>query len=188
MKLNVGCGPHYADGWTNTDLIMVPGTIEPDVVVWPDRPFPFEPGEVERAYLGHVLEHVPWDDTPEFLADLRRVLAEDGRVCIVGPDTLEAIRLHAAGREPWGKVAAVIEGTGAYHPDEGRWAPMRWDADRHHWNCHEARVAELLADQGWTVEVIPRLADGRLDAVAIRGRGWPLVDDSPSQFSVEARP
>lgn len=186
MLLNVGCGPHYAEGWTNTDLIEVPGIIEPDVLVTAAEPFPFDPRSVERAYLGHVLEHVPWADVPAFLGVLAVVLTGDAHVCIVGPDTLEAIRLYREGSEPWGKVAAVMEGTGAYSDATGGWAPLRWDADRHHWNCHQDRVAELLTDLGWQVEVIARHPSGRLDAERIRGRGWPLVDDSPCQFSVEA--
>lgn len=187
LWVNVGCGPHpTGPDWLDTDLVQVPGIIEPDVLVTPDDPFPFGTGTVERAYLGHVLEHVPWVAVPDFIAELDRVLVDGGRVCVVGPDTLEAIRLYREGSEPWGKVAAVMEGTGAYSDTTGGWAPLRWDADRHHWNCHQDRVAELLADLGWQVEVIERHPSGRLDAETIRGRGWPLVDDSPCQFSVEA--
>lgn len=189
IRLNVGVGPHpTGPDWVDTDLVRVPGIIEPDVLVTPDDPFPFPDGTVERAYLGHVLEHVPWCDVPAFLAELRRVLAPGADVCFVGPDALEAIRLYREGAETLHKVCAVIEGTGAYLEACGQWSPLRWDADRHHWNCHQDRVAEVLADQGWEVEVIERRASGRLDAETIRGRGWPLVDDSPSQFSVEARP
>lgn len=186
MRLNVGCGPHYAEGWWNTDLVQVPGIIDPDQVVTAADPLPFPDATVERAYLGHVLEHVPWADVPAFLGRLRQVLAPGGVACFVGPDTFEVLDLWKAGTEPWEKVAGIIEGTGSYMRDH--YSPLHWDADRHHWNCHQDRVAEAVTDLGWSVEIIARLPDRRLDEDELRGRGWPLVDGSPCQFSIEARP
>lgn len=190
MRLNVGCGPHYAEGWTNTDLVAT-DRIRPDLVVTEADPFPFPAGSVERAYLGHVLEHVPWGEVPGWLDALAVVLAPDAEVAVVGPDTLRALHRWKAGEEDWAKVAGIIEGPGAYlqhlgldcGPDGYRWA-----ADRHHWNCHEHRVAQILADCGWR-DITPLGVgdDGRLDETSIRDAGWPLVDGSPCQFAVTAR-
>lgn len=186
--LNVGCGPHRAPApWWNTDVIEVPGAIQPDQVVDPRHPFPFGAASMSRVYCGHVLEHVAWEQVPGWLNQLGRCMAADGVLCVVGPDTIEALDRWKAGLEPWGKVAAIIEGPGAYTEAAG-WTWDRWDQDRHHWCCHQGRVVELLEACGWRhVTPIPRLADGRLDAGTIRGDGWPLVDDSPCQFAVTAR-
>lgn len=187
--LNVGCGPHRAPApWWNTDVIAVPGHIEPDQVVDPRHPFPFGDRSMTRVYCGHVLEHIAWEAVPNWLDGLARTMTDDGILCVVGPDTIEALERWRAGVETWAKVAAIIEGPGAYTEAAEGWTWDRWDADRHHWCCHEDRVVEVLERCGWRdVTPIPRLPDGRLDAATIRGDGWPLVDGSPCQFSVTAR-
>lgn len=186
-SLNVGCGPHRADGWVNTDLVWT-ADIRPDIVVEPENPFPFEDAYLERAYLGHVLEHVPWHEVPAWLAELRRVLAPGAPVMFVGPDALRTIDLYRDHAATLAQVLAVIEGTGAYLEHLGAYEPIRWGGDRHHWNCYEQRVADVLVDAGF-VDVQPygTLDDGRLDEHRILSGGWPLVDGSPRQFAVEAR-
>jgi hypothetical protein len=83
---------------------------------------------------------------------------------------------------------AVIEGTGAYLAHLGDFEPIRWGGDRHHWNCHEARVVAALEHAGFT-DVTPYgiIDGGRLDDHRIRTEGWPLVDGSPRQFAVSGR-
>lgn len=190
MKLNVGCGPHYANGWVNTDLVRT-DTITPDVVVTADNPFPFPAATFERAYVGHVLEHIPWGDVPDWLDRLARVLVDDAVALFVGPDVIRVLNRWRDHAETWDKVAGIIESTDAYHDGE-----LRWDADRHHWNCHEGRVAAALTACGWRnvtpLGVIEPLDDwfrdpGTLDGHAIRVAGWPLVSDATCQFAVAAK-
>lgn len=187
MKVNVGCGPHYAQGWVNTDLVVT-DQIRPDVVVTSDDPLPFGSGSVERMYLGHVLEHIPWTQIPAFCARVIEVCQPGAEVMVVGPDAVRTLERWRDGEEDWGAVAAVIEGTGAYLAHLGAYTPIRWDGDRHHWNCYEARVVEALTACGFhDVTPLGVLDDGRLDESAICGAGWPLVDASPRQFAVSAR-
>lgn len=187
MNLNVGCGPFPADGWTNTDLVHIDGEIEPDIVVTADNPFPFDTHTVTRAYLGHVLEHVPWHRLPWFLGELRRVLVDGAQIMVVGPDTMRVLDRWKNGDEDWSKVAGIIEGTGAYLTYLGAYEHIRWVGDRHHWNCYEARVVEALELCGFQrVEAFPVTDEGRLAEDRIRAEGWPLVDGSPCQFAVRA--
>ncbi len=194
--LNVGCGPHYAAGWYNTDLIAVPGTIDPDLVVTPERPFPFPPATFARAYCGHVLEHVPWADVPAWLDALAHVLTPDAEAAFVGPDAHRVLDRWKNGHEEWEKVAGIIEGVGAYRAYWEATVPQfaggylwaGWDGDRHHWNCYEARVVDALVECGWRdVTAWPLAESDRLPEDALRGAGWPLVDGSPCQFAVTAR-
>lgn len=185
MKLNVGAGPHYAEGWFNTDLVET-DDIRPDLVVTGADPFPFEDGTIERVYCGHVFEHVPWHEVPAWLGMLEGTLAAGAEVMFVGPDTVRVLNRWKNGEDDWHRVAAIIEGTGAYLEHCGQYQPIRWSADRHHWNCHEARVVEALQLEGWETEAYGILDDGRLDQDRILGEGWPLVDGSPRQFAVKA--
>jgi SAM-dependent methyltransferase len=185
--LNVGCGPHPAKGWWNTDLVTT-DTIRPDQIVDPGDPFPFDKDTFDRVYLGHVLEHVPWERLPAWLAELRRVLRPGGWVMAVGPDALRTIDLYRDGTATRDQLLAVIEGTGAYLAHLGEYEPIRWGGDRHHWNCYEQRVVDVLTDAGFDeVTPYPVGEDGRLPDHQIRGGGWPLVDGSPRQFAVHGR-
>lgn len=186
MRLNVGAGPHYAEGWVNTDLVENEH-VHPDRIVTAGDPFPFAPATFDRAYCGHVLEHVPWDDLPAWLDELALCLTDDAEVMFVGPDTFRVLDRWKAGDEEWAKVAGVIEGPGAYLEHLGERTSYRWGGDRHAWNCHEQRVAMLLEECGWRdVTAWPVLDNGRLDEQRIRDAGWPLVAGEPCQFAVSA--
>jgi predicted SAM-dependent methyltransferase len=101
MKLNIGCGTYLAPvPWTNVDrypqrprpadrngsgeqffcLNVVEG------LPWPD-------GSCSHIYAGHVLEHLRYEDElPAALAEMKRLLAPDGTLCVVGPDIDRAIK------------------------------------------------------------------------------------------------
>lgn len=147
MKLlNAGCGTHYANGWVNVDIWEGEST-KPDVRVNPGEPYPFEDNSFDGVYLGHVLEHIRWDEVPTFLKDIQRVAKPGAPVLVVGPDIYKTINRWKDGLEPWNMVLSTIE-----HQDMN-WQPGResewWDGAHHYWNCHEERIATLLSDVGF---------------------------------------
>lgn len=173
--VNVGCGPHRAaEPWVNLDVIEN-DTTHPDIVVDGDRPLrQWKAKTVEAVYLGHVLEHIAWgDDLQAFLADVRRVLKDDGRVCVVGPDVYRAIERFKTGAEPWHIVVACLEG-GTASPGLGE-----WPGARHHWNCTEARVVDALTVAGFS-NVTPVPLNHQTLA------GWPCVSYALWQMAVLA--
>lgn len=177
--LNVGCGTHRAPApWHNVDVVRKVGPdvperdrIDPDEVVDPDKPLPFDDESCDRVLLSHVLEHIPWEDVPAFLVDVRRVLADE--LLVVGPDVYRCIQSYKDGAEPWSIVTSVIE-----HKDYP--ADMAaWPGAPHHWNCHEARVMEALNRCGFNAT--PVIDYGLL-------RDWPVVQFNPRwQFAIVAR-
>lgn len=182
VNLNVGCGPHRAETWINTDVVFVQGMIEPDVVVPIDDSFPFLPEVFDRVYVGHCIEHIPWAEVPDFLDQLVRVCANDAEVMFVGPDADRVIQNYADGISTWHDVQIIIEGPGAYTEATGFTAP-RWDADRHHWCCNERRVVGLLRGLGWrNVTPYPVDEEGLLPDLY----RWPLVSRARNQFAVSA--
>lgn len=82
LKLNLGCGEHYAPGWVNIDAF---GGVRADVFANLDA-LPYPDSSAELVYAGHVLEHIHPDDLPAVLREVRRVLAPGGQFCAVGPD------------------------------------------------------------------------------------------------------
>lgn len=91
MLLNLGSGPH---AWREPDVVNL--DLYPD-----DKPdicgtiyaLPFKSRSFDCAYLGHVLEHLVWEDIPKALLELRRVLRKNAEICIVGPCMERAVKL-----------------------------------------------------------------------------------------------
>lgn len=156
MRLNIGCGQHYADGWTNIDLHE--DGPRPDVVA-SILALPFEDRSADRVYCGHVLEHVAVEDLPAALAEVRRVLSDDGLLMVVGPD-VNLTRIHAPVL-----LDAVVSGGG------------RWPGDRHAWTATGELTAAYVAAAGFATAVLP---------VADVPDEWPVVGRDPWQFAVQA--
>jgi hypothetical protein len=180
--VNIGCGIWPAPApWINLDVVRVPGACEPDIVV-NDWRFPLDAidteahGPIERVYLGHVLEHVPYTGVVPFLSRLRYSMMPGAELAAVGPDVFRSTDAMIAGtrdREWWWTnfeddydhpTGTVVDG---------------WEGARHQWNCYEHRVVRLLTDAGYRdVTAHPNIA---------AFTDWPLVSHSPEQFAVTAR-
>lgn len=172
--VNVGCGPHRAPApWWNLDLVDN-DVVHPDQVVEPDDWLPFPVHSLERIYLGHILEHVPWSDVPGFLGAVRAGLTGGGEVCIVGPDVNRTLASWHFDVVPWSLVERVLEHAEP-QPDLGD-----WPGARHEWNCTEQRVADALTAAGF-VDVRPT----PIDPYALEG--WPVVSFDTWQCAVIAR-
>jgi len=94
MRVNLGSGLAYLDGWTNVD--SDPGT-------WPDvqsNAFDFierRGGEITELYMGHFLEHIMPDDARTLLALIARRLPPDAEVSAVVPDMQAIFGAYLAG-------------------------------------------------------------------------------------------
>ncbi len=104
--LNLGSGPHYAEGWVNVDLYDPPeGCHKPDVyadVFHLTDCFP--EGSFVACYLGHFLEHLVWDQIPDALAQVRRVCQPGAPVVAVGPCLWKAVQT----RQPMSLLEAIV--------------------------------------------------------------------------------
>lgn len=54
MKLNIGCGKQYREGWVNVDINP---SLRLDVCHDVDEPWPWPDSSVDEIYCYHVLEH-----------------------------------------------------------------------------------------------------------------------------------
>jgi predicted SAM-dependent methyltransferase len=158
VRLNIGCGQHYAAGWTNLDLHR-DGPL-PDII-GSVLALPFENDTVERIYCGHVLEHIGLDELPHALAEIHRVLTTVGELLVVGPDV---------------NLAAVHE---PVLVDSVRYGGGRWPGDEHRYVPTGELTLSFIADAGF---------DARLFPVAGVSDDWPIVARAPWQFAIHANP
>ena len=178
-RLNIGCGTHYAEGWVNVDVVYLPEhDTTPDVVADPLQGLPFPDGSADRIYLGHVLEHVDWEQVVPFVTEIRRVIAPDGQLMVTGPDAKRTIERWVRGEEPDWLLWSVLEHAALFSEGgEG------WHGSRHSWNCYEERAADLVEHAGF---VIGTSYTGALAQLV--DLGWPFVNDSQWQFGFSATP
>jgi SAM-dependent methyltransferase len=83
MRLNLGCGNHFPEGWINADLDQYWHEEGKDVSLVRGEPLPWENDTFDQIMLFHVLNHVPLDEMDGFLSEVERVLASEGRLLVV---------------------------------------------------------------------------------------------------------
>lgn len=91
-RLNLGCGRRFHEDWVNLDL--VPFSEEVVAHDFTVEGLPFGDGSCEAVYHSHVLEHLPREVVPGFLAECRRVLGGGGVLRVVVPDMEGSARLY----------------------------------------------------------------------------------------------
>ncbi len=136
VKLNVGCGEFYADGWTNMDVASN-DLVRPDIIgSLTDLPKPDDLSNIEMVYLGHILEHLPYATIPSVLRGLWPRCVTNAKVAIVGPDVDRAAALHVGGQLDWRTVVLALTGED------------RWLGDQHLWACNEDRLLRIVKSSG----------------------------------------
>lgn len=106
VVVNVGCGPPHAndlppyfDDWHKL-RVDVDRAVRPDIVADLTDLSPIPDGSAHAVWASHCVEHLYEYQVPLALAEFRRVLRDDGFVCIIVPDLqtvasyLVADRLH----------------------------------------------------------------------------------------------
>jgi len=166
IQLNLGCGPFRAPkGWINIDHPASEFRDEVDADIYTlINDLPFRDSSVSRIYAGHILEHIPFEEVPDTLIELDRVLEPDGILMVVGPDM---DRIEAIDHEAWLDEAMRVDNDGP-------------PGIHHRWVPTAANTLSLLENEGFMAQEVPinALADSH----------WPVVAFTPWQFAIEARP
>ena len=157
MKINLGCGDHYAQGgWVNVDHGS-PHYADQRVNLITDT-LPWLSRSVSHIYCGHVLEHLPLDACHRLLKNLLQCMEQDGMILVVGPDIDIAKQMIKD---------ETFDFT--YHSLESlRFGADRWEGDQHQWDCTGKAVMDLLRDAGWPIVVDIGIENA--DPI------WPIVD------------
>jgi len=164
MRINLGCGDRYVDGWTNVDWAGSPHRKDEEVDLTGELPWPVD--SVEFVYAGHVLEHLTMNQCRVLLERLFNCSVEYGQIMIVGPDLPTAYQMAS-------------EGTLEVTIDSLLYGAERWPGDKHLWESSREMTAVLLQEAGWTdISRVP-LADA--------AHTWPIADARPQwQFCLHA--
>jgi predicted SAM-dependent methyltransferase len=93
MKLHLGCGKRYLDGYINIDII---GNCD----IFADlRKLPYEDCSVDEIYASHVLEHFGRHETEGVLSEWARVLKPAGSLYVAVPDFDSTISYYIKTRD-----------------------------------------------------------------------------------------
>ena len=104
MKVLLGSGNAYRNGWVNVDFHNQPYDIKHDLNIFP---YPFESDSVEILHMLHVLEHL---DSPV------DVMNEIHRICKNGAEVLIEVP-HAQSSGSWTNITHVNQfGLGSFNP------------------------------------------------------------------------
>ncbi len=87
--LNLGCGYHYHNDWTNLDFISTGNNVIAHNLL---SGIPFKNEVFEVVYHSHVLEHFLKPDAERFISECFRVLKKDGILRIAIPDLEQIAR------------------------------------------------------------------------------------------------
>lgn len=102
-RLNFGCGPNPPPGWANVDRDDygqqgVEGGYQGDIL---RGGLPYGEQTFRYAVAHHSLQMIPYKSFIQALADLRRVLVNDGVLRVSVPDMRAAFDAWARGEQPW---------------------------------------------------------------------------------------
>ena len=88
MKLHLGCGNDYLEGYINTDLYAENVDERFDALT-----IPYSDNTFDEVRAFHIIEHFDWFKGNEALKEWHRVLKPGGRLHIETPDFLESCRV-----------------------------------------------------------------------------------------------
>jgi predicted SAM-dependent methyltransferase len=86
LKLNVGCGTDYKDGWINIDNNSDDNIVKLDLNWDLRKPLPFPDNSVDFIFNEHFMEHLTVEEGQAALKDFKRVLKKGGVLRVAMPD------------------------------------------------------------------------------------------------------
>ena len=84
MKLHLGCGRNYLDGWINTDIDSKRYKLDQRLDITEN--FPFENNTISYIFSEHVIEHISYKDGKFMLEECYRIMKPNGKIRISTPD------------------------------------------------------------------------------------------------------
>lgn len=177
VRTGTGMRVHFASGehpfpapWWNVDYLE--GDQRADLL----DELPDNLVDIERAYVGHFLEHLTVREGVSFLTRVRKRMAPRGRLIVIGPDVVRGKEHYARGL-----IDADLLYRMGSHGEVG--GPDGRDRSHCHlWDCTGADVVSQVRDAGW-----PRVAEFSITDLPTLYPEVPVISLATWQFAVTAR-
>lgn len=95
MKLHLGCGEDYRQGYTNIDL-YTKGKVDERVDI---RHLPYAAKSIDEILSLHVIEHFDFKEAQLILQDWYNLLKDGGKIILETPDLLNMCKAFYLGNE-----------------------------------------------------------------------------------------
>lgn len=148
MRLNLGCGERYRDGYKNIDIAPAATGRAPDILC-DLRKVPLPDGCADEAMAIHVFEHFFRWEVDDVLREWNRLLKSGGLLVLEMPDVMKCAK-------------ALIENLPSKrHPDQlhmwGLYGDPRFGNElmHHKWGWHPASLTAILTEHGF-VDIVER--------------------------------
>lgn len=82
-KLNLGCGNKRIEGYTNVDIVKIPGAVDE---IFDIAQIPYEDNTIAAISSEHALEHLPHEKTKQAIKEWYRVLQPGAELKLMIPD------------------------------------------------------------------------------------------------------
>lgn len=135
MRINLGSGQKYLDGFVNVDISDAHDH-KVDIIADVSEAMPmFEDNSAELIIAEHILEHVYLHKQESTLREWYRILAPGGRLVISVPNQLELAKAYLERRIDF--FIYAVNKFGPYNGD---------DADFHKWGFDEQEMRTRLSN------------------------------------------
>lgn len=179
MKLHVGCGPHYLQGWTNFDERNDPKNgIRVDVEGDAAKLIGINLLSCDVIYASHLLEHFHRSSVVEVLRTWRSRLKGGGRLWVSVPDYDTLARWHLRRVQSGTADAAWMERMNAWVG-----GGQNYSGNFHYVQFNEPYMRDRLKHAGFNGIV-------RMDGIPIPGLSdysTLHIDGEPISLNIEAR-
>ena len=92
MRLHLGCGRHYLDGWVNVDIVPHPKAKKPPDVLGSVTKLGFPDQSADEIMAIHLFEHMNKHEAIKTLHEWARVLKQGGRLILEMPDLMKCCK------------------------------------------------------------------------------------------------
>ena len=99
INLNVGCGRHVLDGWTNVDVVPSPRAARAPEILAPAWSIPLPDASVSELMGIHIFEHFYRWEADTVLVEWRRLMCPGARLVLEMPDLIKCCQNVVDGRE-----------------------------------------------------------------------------------------
>jgi len=159
LKLNLGCGTDYKEGWINIDNNSDNNVQKLDLSWDLRNPLPFADNSVDFIFNEHFFEHLTVEEAKKVMTDIGRVLKPGGVMRIAMPD-LESVVDHYL-HLPLSKDKVIKDYDLGFVQTRAEWINMSFRWWGHMWLYDWEELVRRLKEAGFTKIKRCKLGDSK---------------------------